>query len=120
MENLQEIAVKASAILEVVENYQFELGRLSNEVVESYGYKALTEFAKEIEGVGGVRRSPSTLRVYAYIWKVSNKLGLPKDLLFSGCQRIVFSDDPEKYARLAKAGATNEEIRRAIYEDKKA
>jgi len=113
-----ELVLEASDILDTVENYQWRLGELSNEVVKTYGYKALEDFSKQIERVGGVRRSPSSLRMYAYIWKASNTLGLPKDILFSACQSVVFSRDPTKYAKMAQEGASGTEIRKQIYEDK--
>lgn len=118
MNDINTLAIEASGILDVVENYQWELGRLSSEVVEKYGYKALDDFSKQIEKIGGVKRSPGTLRMYAYVWKVSDQLGLPKDILFSACQNIVFSSDPKKYSRMAKKGASGTDIRKAIYKDR--
>jgi len=119
-ENFETLVIEASHILDVVENYQWRLGELSNQVVETYSYQALEEFSKQINENCGVKRSAGTLRMYAYIWKVSSRLGLPKDILFSACQAIVFSDDPLKYAQMAKKGASGTDIRKAIYEDKKA
>ncbi len=115
-----ELVLQASDILDNQENYQWEIGRLSDEVVQTYGYKALVDFAKQIESTCGVRRSPSSLRMYSYIFRVSSKLGIPKDLLFSTCQAIVFSDNPSKYIKMANAGASRVDIRTAIYEDKTA
>jgi hypothetical protein len=112
------LVIQASDILDVVESYQWELGRISDEVTKTYGYKALEEFSKEVESVGGVKRSAGTLRMYAYIYRSSLKLELPKDLLFSACQSIVFSDDPVKYAKLVKDGASGTDIKKAIYQDK--
>jgi len=119
-ENFEQLVGEASHILDVVENYQWELGRISNDVVNTYGYRALEDFSKQIERTGGVKRSAGSLRMYAYVWKISTKLGLPKDILFSACQAIVFSGDPVKYARLAQGGASGTDIRKAIYEDKTA
>ena len=117
---MKDLAEQASDILTRFENYQWEIGKLANEVVEKFGYKAIEEFSKEIESVGGVKRKPSTLRMYAYTYKMAMKLNLPKDILFTTCQSIVFSDDPQKYVRLSQGGATGAEIRRAIKEDKYA
>jgi len=114
------LVVEASHILDVVENYQWELGRLSNIVVETHGYKALEDFSSQIEKTGGVRRSAGTLRMYAYIWKVSTQLELPKDILFSACQAIVFSDNPTKYAEMAREGSSGVDIKKQIYKDKYA
>lgn len=116
--NFQELAEEASAILAVTENYQFELGRISNEIVKNFGYKALTDFSKQIENTGGVRRAPESLRMYAHVFRVSSQLNLPKDILFSVCQAIAFSSDPQKYAKMAQKGASGLDIRHAIWNDK--
>lgn len=118
MDNFSDLVIKASDILDTVENYQWCVGEIANEVVERYGFKALEDFSKQIESTGGVRRSPGTLRFYAYIWKKSTALNLPKDILFSGCVAIVFSKDPERYAKLAKEGMSGTELRKLIYEEK--
>lgn len=118
MNPFEDLVIQASNILDTVENYQFEIGRLSNEIVQTQGYRALEDFSKQIEENCGVRRSPASLRLYAYVYKISNQLGLPKDILFSGCREIVFSSDPQKYARLAKGGLSGYEIKKAIYEEK--
>lgn len=119
-EYLEQLAIESADILSVTENYQWELGKRANEVVETYGYKALVDFAKRIENICGVRRSPGSLRMYAYIFKRSNELGLPKDILFSACQAIVFSNDPQKYALMAQQGLSGTDLRKAIYNDKYA
>ena len=118
MEDFNTLVAEASHILDAVENYQFEIGKLSNDVVQNYGYKALNDFAKQIQNVSGVWRSPGSLRMYAFVWSQSVKLGIPKDLLFSTCQAIVFSDDPQKYIDMASAGASRVDIRNQIYTDK--
>lgn len=91
MNDFNTLVEQASHILDIVENYQWKLGELSNEVINNFGYKALEDFSKQVEATGGVKRKASTLRIYAYVWKKSNQLGLPKDILFSGCLAIVFS-----------------------------
>ena len=96
MNPFEDLVIQASNILDTVENYQFEIGRLSNEIVQTQGYRALEDFSKQIEENCGVRRSPTSLRLYAYVYKISNQLGLPKDILFSDCREIVFSSDPQK------------------------
>ena len=118
MTDFNDLVLQASDILENVENYQWAIGELSQKVVENYGYKALEEFSKEIERASGVRRSASSLRIYAYVWKLSDKLGLPKDILFSTCRDIIFSNAPAKYAKMAHEGFSGREIRKKIYEDK--
>lgn len=118
-ESTEDLAIKASDILSVTENYQWELGKISQSFVEKQGFKALPEFSQRIKDIGGVTRSPSSLRMYAYVWQLSDKLGLPKDILFSTCQAIVFSKDPQKYAEMAKNGANRTELYQMIYEDKK-
>jgi len=118
MEQFNTLVAEASHILDIVENYQWELGRIANEVVTDFGYRALTDFSKQIESTGGVRRSAGTLRMYAYVWKIANQLNLPKDILFSACQNIVFSNDPKKYAEMVKNGASGTDVRKAIYNDK--
>jgi hypothetical protein len=117
--NFNHLAIQASDILTITENYQFELGRISDEIIREYGYKALIEFSNEIELIGGIRRTPATLRMYAYIFKVSKKLELPEDLTFDVCRKIVFSEDKLKYSQMAKDGATSREIIHALYEDEK-
>jgi hypothetical protein len=117
-ENFNNLVSEASNLLEITENYQWELGRISNDIVVDYGYKALEDFSKQVLSICGVKRTAGTLRMYAYVWKISVKLDLPKDILFSACQSIVFSDNPEKYAELARAGLSGTDIRRAIYDDK--
>lgn len=119
-EYLEQLAIESADILDKVENYQFELGKRANQVVETYGYKALVDFAKRVENICGVRRSPGSYRMYAYIWKRSNELGLPRDILFSACQAIVFSNDPQKYALMAQQGFSGTEIRKVIYSEKYA
>ena len=116
--DIEDAAISTADILGRVENYQWGIGKISNGIVERFGYKALPDFSKRIEEICGVRRTPGTLRMYAYIYKVSSKLGLPKDILFSACQAIVFSHDPKKYAEMAKQGLSGTEIRKAIYEEK--
>jgi uncharacterized membrane protein YjjP (DUF1212 family) len=117
-ETFEALVIQAGEILSISENYQWRLGELSNQVVEQYGYKALEDFSKQINENCGVKRSPASLRMYAYIWKMSSHLGLPKDILFSACQAIVFSDDPQKYAQMARNGASGTDLRKAIYEDR--
>lgn len=119
MEDFDTLVIEASHILNAVENYQHSLGKISNEIVTNFGYKALEDFSKQVEATGGVRRSPASLRMYAYVYKLSEKLGLPKDILFSTCQAIVFSDNPQKYAKMAEAGASRIDILKSINEDKK-
>lgn len=120
MDKFEDLAIQASHILEVVENYQWSLGQLSNEVVQTFGYKALEDFSKKIESIGGVRRSPASLRLYAHVYKISDQLGLPKDILFSCCREITFSNDPVKYAKLAQSGMSGYEIKKLIYQEKYA
>ena len=117
-ENFDTLVAEASHILENQENYQWSLGELANNVVQSYGYKALEDFAKKIQETSGVWRSPGSLRMYAFVWRQSVKLGIPKDLLFSTCQAIVFSDNPQKYIDMAGTGASRVDIRNQIYTDK--
>ena len=119
-EILEQLAIESADILSEVENYQWSLGEKANTVIERTGYKSLVDFAKRVENICGVKRSPGSFRMYAYIWKISEKLGLPKDILFSACQDIVFSKDPERYAQLAKGGLSGTEIRKVIYEEKYA
>ena len=114
-----EAAVKAGHILDVVENYQWDLGEIADGIIENYGYKALEEFSKEVESASGVKRSASSYRIYAYIWKASTKLGLPKDLMFSTCRDIVFSDNTDKYVKMVKAGASRIDVKKEIWQDKK-
>jgi hypothetical protein len=118
--SLEESAIIASDILGMVENYQWELGRITSHIVETEGYKALIPFSDRINDICGVRRSPATLRMYAHIWKMSSKLDLPKDILFSTCRSIVFSENPLKYSLMAKKGANRMEIQKAIFQDKNA
>lgn len=118
--DFETLAIQASDILDVVENYQLEIGRLSDEVIRNHGYKALEEFSNKVESIGGVKRSADTLRMYAHIYRASTKLELPKDILFSTCQEIVFSDNPVKYALMAKKGMSSIDIKKAIQEDKNA
>jgi hypothetical protein len=117
MTDFNDLVLQASDILETVENYQFSLGEISQKIVEGYGYKALDEFSKEVERTNGVRRSASSLRIYAHVFKISKKLGLPRDILFSTCRDVIFSNDPVKYAKMAKEGYSGREIRKKIYED---
>lgn len=119
-EQLEQLAIESADILSEVENYQWELGKRANDVIDRCGYRALVDFAKRVENISGVKRSPGSYRMYAYVWKVSNKLGLPKDILFSACQAIVFSNNPARYAKMAKDGASGTDIRKAIYEEKYA
>ena len=114
-----EEAAKAGHILDVVENYQWDLGEISNGIIDNYGYKALEEFSKEVESISGVKRTASSYRIYAYIWKASTALGLPKDLLFSTCRDIVFSQNTEKYVKMVKAGASRIDVKKEIWQDKK-
>ncbi len=118
MENFDTLVIQASDILDKVENYQFEIGKLCNEIIKNYGYKALTDFSKQIETNCGVKRSPGTLRMYGYIYSISTRYNIPKDLLFSTCQAIAFSDNPQKYIEMAKKGASRIDIRNQIWEDK--
>jgi len=120
MEKFEELVIKASHILDIAERYQWELGQLSNEVVKTYGYKALVDFAKQIQENCGIWRSPGSLRMYAYVYKVSSKLNLPEDILFSACQAIIFSGNPVKYAKMVQDGMSGTEIRKVIYNDKKS
>ena len=120
MEDIEQLAIESADILTSVENYQWELGKRANIVVEQTGYKSLVDFSKRIENICGVRRSPGSLRMYAYVWKKSNELNLPKDILFSACQAIVFSKEPLKYAKMAQEGLSGTDIRKAIYADKYA
>ena len=117
--SMDTLAIIASDILTLSESYQWDLGKMSNEVIEHQGYKALVDFSKRISDISGIKRSPSSLRIYAYVWKASNKLGLSKDLMFSTCKAIVFSDEPEKYALMSKNGSSFVDIRKQIYEDQK-
>ena len=120
MENFDDLAEKAAHILETVENYQWEIGKIANQVVEKSGFRALEDFSNQVERICGVRRAPASLRMYAHVWKISSKLNLPKDILFSTCQAIVFSDHPEKYAKMAQEGASRIDIKKAINKDKYA
>jgi len=116
--DFKDLAIEAGHILDVVENYQFELGRISQEIIDNYGYKALEEFSKEVESVSGVKRSASSYRIYAYIWKASTKLGIPKDLMFSTCRDIVFSHNTNKYVKMIKEGASRIDVKKEIYKEK--
>ena len=40
MNPFEDLVIQASNILDTVENYQFEIGRLSNEIVQTQGYRA--------------------------------------------------------------------------------
>ena len=119
-ELLEQLAIESADILSEVENYQWSLGEKANTVIERTGYKSLVDFAKRIENICGVKRSAGSYRMYAYVWKRSTELGLPKDILFSACQDIVFSKEPVKYALMAQKGLSGTDIRKAIYNDKYA
>jgi hypothetical protein len=118
MEDIDTLAIKASDLLDKVEGQQFTLGDYANQIVKQYGYRELETFSKKIQDNCGVYRSPSTLRVYAYVYSQTEKLGIPRDLMFSTCQQIVFSDDPQKYIDMAKEGSSRAEIRYEIQKDK--
>ena len=119
-ENFEKLVGEASNILENQENYQWRLGELSQQIVEKYGYKALEDFSKQIQENCGVKRTPGSLRTYAYVWKISSKLELPKDILFSTCMTITFSGNPPKYAQMAREGASRIDILKSVNEDKYA
>jgi len=116
--DFREAVLKAAHILDVVENYQWELGEIANGIIETRGYQALEEFSKEIEVESGVKRTASSFRIYAYIWKASTQIGLPKDLMFSTCRDIVFSKNKEKYVKMIKDGASRVDVKKEIYKDK--
>jgi hypothetical protein len=113
------LLAQAAAVLSVVENYQWELGRIANDVMNFGGYKELRDFSKKIEEETGVKRSASSLRIYAYVWRESNRLGLPKKYMFSNCREIIFTGNAEKYAEMVKAGKTKHEVKKEISKDKK-
>lgn len=114
----EQYVVYASDLLDKVEGYQFELGRIAQGIIKRYTYKALGDFSKQILETCGVWRSPGSLRMYAYVYKRSMELELPRDILFTNSLKIVFSKDPERYARLAKGGLSGLEIRKLIQNEK--
>jgi hypothetical protein len=120
MEDFDNLVLQASDILDKQENYQWVLGEISQKIIDQYGYKALTDFSNQINENCGVRRTAGSLRLYAYVYKLSKGLNLPRDLLFSCCLAIVFSNNPEKYAKLAQEGMNRTELRKLIWDDKHA
>ena len=114
--NFEELVVSASDLLQNLESYQRTLGRYSNEVIDEMGYKSLKEFSERIAENCGIKRSPSTLRNYAWTYKKIEQYDLPEDLPFSLCQDIARRDDPEVFVKMIRDGMSPTEVRKAIFD----
>lgn len=117
--SFEELIVQASQIIGDFESVQRTLGRISAEVMDTYGWNALKDFSKSIEDNGGIRRSPSTLRNYAWTYKKILEFDLPDDLPFALCQNIAGLENPEPFVKMVKEGQSPTEIRKQILELKK-
>ena len=117
--SLEELIVEASTVLGNFETIQRTLGRISAEVMDTYGWNVLVDFSKSIEENGGLRRSPSTLRNYAWTYKKIKEFDLPDDLPFALCQNIAGLTNPEPFVAMVKEGHSSAEIRKLILEQRK-
>lgn len=116
MSSFEELIVEASQVIGDFETVQRTLGRISAEVMDTYGWNALRDFSRSIEENGGLRRSPSTLRNYAWTYKKIKEFDLPDDLPFALCQNIAGLDDPKPFVNMVHQGRSPAEIRKLILE----
>ncbi len=112
--SLDELVTEASQIIGDFETVQRTLGKISLEVINTYGWKALQDFSRSIEENGGLRRSPSTLRNYAWAYKKIVEFNLPEDLPFALCQNIAGLTDPAPFVKMVQDGVSVSEIRKQI------
>lgn len=109
---------EASELISGAESIQRKLGMYANEVITTYGTKALKDFSDQLKEHSGVSRSPSTLHNYAWTYRTIQVYELPEDLPFSLCQAIAGDKEPQQWVNMVKQGLSPSEIRKQIIESK--
>lgn len=110
---------KVAGCLSQKESYQRTIGEAASLIVESYGNKALKELSVDIKDTYGLTISPSTLRNYAWVHKMTSKLDLPDDLPYRTIQAIAGSENASEWAkRILDEGLSGAEVYNLIRKEK--
>lgn len=119
MEEWQELVTSVADILDNKENHQRILGAITSKVSEYKGYKAIDEFAKDVEQVHGKPVPASTLKHYKWVYENTKDLNLPEDLSYRNLIKIAKSGKGEYWAkRIKEEGLSSNELARLfILED---
>jgi len=104
--------IKITKLIENREKYQLIMGKVSHEIQEVGG--SLKGFAEDLRETTGQVISYKTLQNYAWVHSRTSHLKLPEDISYRARQAIAGSEDPERWVKEIKNGASSAQIFRMI------
>jgi hypothetical protein len=113
MEEYATLVTSVADILDKKENHQRILGEITSKIAELKGFKAIDEFAHDVEDIHGKPVPANTLKHYKWVFENTKDLDLPDDLSYRNLIKIAKSGKGEYWAkRIKEEGLSSKEVAR--------